>query len=313
MKAPAVVAALSIVLAGGLISSAHASTGHPASAMLFHTYRFPLLQRGSLKPVMRSVLVPLQTTAATSTPTTSPTAGPTASPTPVLTPTPAYPDGATVLQNALTVYASIKSAHVKLVTVATKPDVEVLTITGTGNAFCKNLSLSLKVTGVAKLLATGRQSKTVLQFAQKGKTTLEKKSGSKAVWKKANPNTVTLYGFPYPIGNPLACPSTSGGGSGNGSSTGPTDTFKDVVNVGPDTFQGTKVWHVHLTDVRVLGGSNGTLNIPIDLLINQSNYIPYVISQTINDTLDGIVVADSQTTTKIGQKYTFKMPKAGHK
>lgn len=325
MKALAAVAALSIVFAGGALSSAHAHTIASGPPMTFHTYRFPLLVRGSLHPMMRSVLVAQQTTSSTATPTTAtpttatpttattstPTPTPAPSPTATGTPTVTYPDGVTILQTALQVYAAITSAHVKLVTTAVKPDVQQLTITAIGDAFCKGPSLSLKVTGVTKLLGTAQKAKSIVMYAQKGKTTLKRPNRKNAVWKKVNANKVAVFGFPYAIGNPLVCPNSpqsSGGGNGGGGT--PTDTFKDVVNQGPGHFKGDAVWHVHLTDVRDLGTS-GTIEIPIDFLISQKHFTPYVITQTINDTIDGIVVSDSQTTTKIGEKYKFKLPKVG--
>lgn len=310
MKAPATIAALSIVLAGGAISSARANPAGARQTVSYRTYRFPLLQRGALRPVMRPVLVAQQTTG-TTTPTTTPTASPTVSPTPTVTVTPTYPDGVTVLQASLQVYTTIVAAHVKLVTKVEKPNVQRLTITATGNAFCKGPSLSLKVTGVAELLATKQKAKATALFAQKGKTTLERANKAKSVWKKVNANKVTVFGFPYPIGNPLVCPNAPQPGGGGSGTT--TDTFKDVVNQGPAQFKGQPVWSVTLTDVRDLGGTNGTIDIPITLLINQKNYIPYVISQTVNDTVDGIVVTDTQTTTKVGEKYKFKLPRVGSK
>jgi hypothetical protein len=258
--------------------------------------------------VLSKVQVPLQTGGNTTATTTATPATATATPTATGVPN-NYPDGSTLFQTSIQVYQLIASAHVKLITIAEKPNIEKLSIVGTGDASCSGPAMHLSVTATDALEGTAQISKVSASFAQKGAKTEIKNKATKNKWKKVNGDNVTVDGFPFPIQNPLVCPNVTQTGTGSTSTI--SDTFKDVFTKGPATFQKKPSWIVDLTDVRTDTSTGDTLNIPVELVIDQKHFFPYKIIQTINDTVDGIVITEEQDTSKIGEKVKLPYYKIG--
>jgi hypothetical protein len=318
MKILAILAAAVCILVTGSWSALASSHTGTSTASSFITLRLPL---GTERPghiQLRQIRIPLQT-GATATPTGTAVSG-TPTPTPTATATNTYPDPVTILQNFAQVYGSIRSAHVGLITTAEKPSVEKLTIDGEGDATCSGPALKLTVNASDVLEGTSQKATVKATFVQvKNKTEIKTSTKSSKWTAVKNPDNVGIFGkkavtqdgsgFPYPIDNPLACPSASSGGGG---SSGITDVSKDVVNLGPDTFQGNPVWHIHFVDVRT-DTSGNSIELVDDFFIGQDHYLPYDLEQTFNDTADGITILEKQVTTKVGEKIKIKYHKLGTK
>ncbi len=142
----------------------------------------------------------------------------------------------------------------------------------------------------------------------KAKTWIKAKS-TQSRWKRAKGNTYKVVGFT--IENPLICPDAAGGDdSGSGSDT--SDQLKDLVNLGPETFQGTAVWHIRATNVSV-DPQGQTSEATYDFLIGQKPFLPYVFSVTASDPENSVTLVEKQILTQFGKKVQVKAPKVGSK
>ncbi len=321
MRAFAIVVAAVVLLTTTSLSAIASHHSSPPTTASGYTLLLPLAGARSGHFVLRPISFPAANGAAvsdsptgtpgTGTPVPTDTAIPvdTNTPTPTVTPTgPAVPDGTTVLQNFALVYSQIQTAHVELITTAEKPSVEKLTIDGIGDATCKGPAMQLAVKATDALEGTTQSRTSKATYIQSKNTTEVKTSAKKAKWTKVkNQENVTFYGFPYPIDNPLACSAPA-----SSTTTTPTctDISKDVSNLGADTFQGHPTWHIQFTDVRTCTDGT-TLNFVDDFYIGQAHFQPYVLSQSLNDTQDGLIIVEKQVTTKIGEKVKIKLHKFG--
>lgn len=317
MKLLAILASFVAVIASGTLGAAASLAPHSHTSLSNRIAWFPLASQSGGHLVMRQVRVAQQTGStatptATGTPGAQPTSTPTTQPSPTPTSGPTYPDGVTLLNQAITVYQAIKSARVELITDAEQRNVVKIHIDALADATCKGPAMKMHVKASAALQGTSQKNKATLDFVQVKASTLAKGKSTKGVWKKVNAQQIAIYGFPFAIENPLVCPSSSSSGSGTGSGGGVQDQLKDVQNMGPETFQGHQVWHVHFTDVRSTSQGD-VFTFPVDVLIDQQHFIPYVFAQTIDDTQDNAVITEKQVTTKIGEKVKVKLPKAGSK
>jgi hypothetical protein len=311
VKTLALLAVGAMVLAGATLTLA--APTHPQAGVSAISMKSALsLRLPSISHIRtRWGVLPLQTNS-TPQPTTTATATP-ATPGPTVTPTTGqYPDPTAIFNNMLQEYGLINTARFEYVTDGTQTNIVSLHIDGVGDATCKGPALTMKVTAKQTLQGTQQTQKYSGNFVQVKNTTWEYSKRTSNKWKKVNENNVTVLSFPFPIQNPLLCPNSSSGSSSSGGSSGgtPSDQFKDLVNLGPETFQGNAVWHLHLTDVHVDTGGTVT-NIPIDLLIGQAHYFPYVFQQTLSDPQDNITIVEKQILTKFGEKVTVKKPKTG--
>lgn len=311
VKILALLAAIVVLIAGGIMTLAAPHT--QASSTTSGVKSALALRLPSISHIhSRWAELPLQT-GGTTNPTVTTTPTPVTSPTPSTSPTASpYPDPTSIFNNMIQVYGQVLSAHFEYVTDAEQTKIVKLHIDGLGDATCKGPSLKMKVTANETLEGTSQTQKFSGQFIQiKNKTWQGNAKGKN--WKVINGDNLTVLSFPFPVSNPLLCPSAaSTGGSGGTSSGAPSDQFKDLVNLGPDTFQGNAVWHLHLTDVHV-DSSGQVTNIPIDLLIGQTHFFPYVFTQTLTDPANNITIVEKQVLTKFGEKVSVKAPKVTKK
>jgi len=310
VKALVLVAAGIMLLMGSTLSSA-SNLRHSQSAGLPHlgqlsAFRVPYANH--LHVLWGDRLLQTGGTATPATPVASPTAVPTGT---AVAGCSTCPDPVTLLNNTISVYGQITSAHFDLITDGVQTGIEHLHIDATGDANCKGPSMTAHVTGSDVLLGTS-QSRKVNEYITQIKNTIYIKPTTgtkKGTWTKSKSQQLQVFSFP--IGNPLLCSATTGGGSGSGSgSTTTSDQLKDVVNLGGDTFQGIKVWHVRATDVSV--DANGqTSQAQLDFFISQDHFLPYKFTVTVADSTQNITVVQSQVLTKFGKKVTVKAPKIG--
>ena len=308
MKSLAVVAAAAALWCGATLGSA--APGRAASTNASHTHfgYVPLkaLAQGhlpSLSGFLRPQHAALQT-GGTPTPTVTPQ--PVATPSPTANPN--HPDPVTILSNAITVYSQLKTSHFEMVIDGEQTGVEKLHIDVPGDATCSGPSMKGTASASDTLEGTSQARKLKENFIQVKARTWLKSTATKKRWKRQSGNRFTVFSFP--IDNPLICSSSSGGsGSGSGSS-GATDQLKDVVNLGPSSFQGTPVWHIQATDVTV-DAQGQTSEQKLDFLIGQKPYLPFVFSVSLNDPQNNVTLVEKQILTKFGKKVQVKAPKEG--
>ena len=308
MKSIAIVAAAAAVLTSGALGfAAPSKTTHArATYAPSRTYAsFKSLAYGrvpSFSALWRHTDNVALQTGATATPTATPQ--PTTTPTPGPTANPAYPDPVTLLNNAITVYSALKSSHFEIVIDGEQTGVEKLHIDVPGDATCKGPSMKGNASASDTLEGTSQSRKLKEKFIQVKTKTFINSTSTKKRWAQQKGTRFTVFSFP--IDNPLIC-TTDTGGTGSG---GTTDQLKDLVNLGPSTFQGTAVWHVRATDVTV-DAQGQTSEQTLDFLIGQKPYLPYVFSVTVTDPQSNATLVEKQILTKFGKKVQVKAPKVG--
>ncbi len=304
-----VVASLALLLGTVINSSASIVRSSPVS--LQH-----LLAQGDV-PHIHGLGVqwrasPLQVGAtATATRTAAPAATATATPVP---PTPAasptasnYPDPVTLLKNTVDKYSRIHTARYEVVTDAAQTGQETIHVDAKGDASCKGPSLTATVSAKDTFAGSTQSRSFKGKFiVVKSKAWLKAKL-TKSVWKKIKISQVKVFGFT--IDQPLVCPS-SPSNSGSGSST--TTQLKDLVNSGPETFQGVPVWHLHGTEVSI-NAQGATSEAALDFLVGQQAFLPYVLTVTVDDSTNHFTITQKQILTHFGERVSIKAPKVGSK
>lgn len=316
MRFLALLAALALVPTGAfaLSTSAHQpSVAAPLGQRALVAMSSPL----HLHPWLSPGRTTLQT-GATAVPTGG-TATPVPSTTPVATTTPVtttpvatgtitnYADPVNLLNNMIQVYQQVRSAHFQLVTNDEQPKQEKLHIGVTGDVTCKGPALKGHLSARDTQEATNKVSELSLNFIVVKKAAYQKSKSTKGQWKKISAKLLAKD-FGISADNVLLCPSSSS--SSGGSSSGNNSTIKNLVNLGPATFQGHTVWHIQATEVST-DSSNQQVQGTLDLLIDQARYVPYEIMYTATN--QGVTQIQKQILTKFGEKLTIKAPKIAKK
>lgn len=300
MKSLTFAAAVCLLLAGMMRSEAHASA--PKPHFIYSNWLLPA-GHGALSGVaLRRVAVPMQTAAATSTPTTAPTA--------TATTGPSYPDPVSILQKMFDVAGLLKSAH--FVQTAHQDGTPTLDYKADGDAVCKGPAVKAKVTAKVSLPGTNQsQSKKFSVIQVKAKYFVKSKA-TKGKWAKSTASKSAVFGIN--VDNPLPCPdatSSTGSGSGSGSgSSGTSDQIKDLVNLGPETFNNVSVWHIHATDVQI-DQSGASTEYPVDWYVDQTNSLPVGYVFSFDDAVNNVKGSFSEIMSKFGEKIKIKAPKVG--
>jgi len=292
-------AILSIVLAGALVSTQETRAG--TSPHVTFRLLMPGLQGSGVHRVALPLAAP-QDNGGTPTATATGTPQP-PSPTPTTSP---YPDPVALLTNAINLYTSIKNIHFSDIYVGTQTGSQPLQVnaTGTGVANCTP-SDYVKVKGVASIPGTAQRATVKYEMVQRKNTYWKKNLTGKGkhVWKKVTESKTEAFGFSFD--NPLACGATSSGGSGG------TDTLKDIVNLGPTTYHGQKVWHIQATDVST-DTSGTTTTALLDYWVTQgATTLPVGYKVTIDDATQGISVSLEQVLSQLGKK--VKIPSTSNR
>lgn len=286
-----------------------------ASPLRLHPWlsgRPTTLQTGATATAAPATATPVAATATpvagTATPSPSPTAG--ASPTPVatgtVTATPTFPDPVTLLQNTVAVYQKIRTAHFELVTNGNQPGTEKLHLDAKGDVSCKGPTLKGHVSAKDTIETTSKVSTLSVNFIIVKNTAYQRSKSTKNKWRKTSAAAFTQLGIS--ADNLLLCPSSQSGSSSG--SSGGNSQFKDLVNLGPATFQGHAVWHIRATETST-GSSGQPANGTFDLLLDQSRYFPY--ESTYSQTDQGVSLMQKQVLTKFGEKLSISAPRVATK
>ncbi|GAC1513763.1 MAG: hypothetical protein NVS2B16_19370 [Chloroflexota bacterium] len=305
VKALATVFTVLIVLGAGLVRDSVSAQQVHRSAGRAHLFTlqssrialFAYLSRGNRGRREQTGPVPTATLpAATAT-------LPAATATPVATISP-YPDPQPILQSTFNVYSQITRAHFDYLTTGEQTGVEKLNVDAAGDATCKGPAYAAHVT--AKDVRQAQTTSLKVKFIVVKKLAFKKGKATKNKWAKIKPSQVKVFGIT--VDQPLNCataPATSGGsGSSNNVS------IKDVVNLGPGTFNGEAVWHLRATEVAT-DATGAQQSAQLDFLISQKGSLPYVFSLTEADPTHNVTLSQRQTLTKFQEKITIKAPKVG--
>jgi hypothetical protein len=242
--------------------------------------------------------VPLQTGA---TPTPTSTSGPLPTPSPTESP---FPDPTTLLTNAFNSFQLLTGIHFQYLIVGDQTNVEHLTINAKGKANCT--AQLTTVTATDTLLGTNQKASQHYEFIQKGKKYYKKPlTGSKKTWRPAKLKDVSPAGFQ--IADPLACPGTSSSGGGT---TG-TGTQTPLVNQGPLTYHGTKVWDITTTITDTSQGD--TIQENFDFYVSQDHQLLYGIKAVLVDASQNVTVSEEEIHSQLGTKVSVPTPKTGSK
>lgn len=287
-------AAATLTIAACMGASASAQT-HSNKGISAHSLSILVHIPMKHRTITQHVMIPLQT-GVTATPTSEP------APTPSPTQSP-YPDPTTLLTNAFNSFEALKGIHFQYVVTGDETNVEHLTINATGKANCT--AQMTTVTARDTLLSTNQKASEHYEFIQKGKKYYKKPlSGSKQTWRSVKLKDVSPAGFE--ITNPLVCPSTttSGGGSGSGNQT-------PLVNQGPLTYHGTKVWDITTTLTDTSQGD--TIQENYDFYVSQDRQLLFGIKATVLDPSQNVTVSEEEIHSQLGTKVSVPTPKSGSK
>lgn len=319
MRSLAILAALALIPTGAFALSVPGQT-HPsasplgerallaeASPLHLHSWFLPshtLLQTGST-PVPTSgtpapTVTPSETATPVATPVPSTTAVTTATPTSTVTP---YPDPVNLLKKTAVVYEGIRSAHFEIISDGNQPKVEKVHLDVVGDVTCTGPSLQGHVSAKDTVVAGNKVSNLSLSFIIVRKAAYQKSQSTKNQWKKTTTSNFTRLGIS--ADNLLICPSNSSGSSSGGSSGSSGGQFKNLVNLGPATFQGHAVWHIRATEVTT-DTSGRSVKVTFNLFIDRTNHLPY--EQTYKQTDQGVTVTQKEILTKFGEKLHIKAP-----
>ena len=223
----------------------------------------------------------------------------TGTPTPGVTPTPTvspYPDPLAILQGTATAVQALHRSHFEEITDATGTGANTTTVhvDGKGDATCKGPAFKAKITGTANI--SGQKSSINTQAIVIKTNAWVKDKSTKNVWKKVSASSVTNL-----VDNPLDCAASS---SGSGTST---IQAKDPVNLGPDTVNGTSVWHIQVSLVDTSSNQTATA----DYFIGQKNSLPYKEIVTLQDPTNALNETYTLLMTKFNEKLTIKKPTVG--
>ncbi len=309
MKPLAFIAALALIPTGALALSLpqhHLNSGAPLGERAILANASPL----HLRPWMAGNLSPLQTGATSTATTATATPVPTGTAVPVPTGTAAgtpntYPDPVTLLGDSGLVFQQIRTAHFELQTDGDQTGIEKLQIDITGDVTCKGPSLKGHLLATDTLEATSQVKKLNVSFILIKKKAFEKSKSTKGRWKKGVYKSYTDLGAS--ADNLLLCPSTASS-SGSGSSS--SSQLKNLVDLGPSTFQGVSVWHIQGTEVGT-DASGQPVSGTLDLYISQDHYLPYLSTYTQNT--NGVALVQKEIMTKFGEKLKIRAPKIGSK
>lgn len=302
-------ASLALTAALGASASAHTSDQplaagkHATLAIVIPSLRGSHIAHVAV-PLVPRAAAPLQT-GSTSVPGS--TATPTPEPSATVSP---YPDPVTLLTDALNLFPRFTSVQFEDIFNAVQTNVEQIKVDGKGVANCTP-AVYAHVTGKDKILGTS-QTKTVnFQFEQKKTTTWKKDLRTKGAhtWKKVKASAVVPYGL-ISIDNPLACPSSSTGGSGGSGGSNGTDTLKDPINLGPLTYNGYAVWHVRATEISTDSQGN-TQEATLEFFITRDHFLPVGYKVTVNDPDHNITETFEQRMKAFGTKVTIPVIHAG--
>jgi len=242
--------------------------------------------------------------------TTTPTVSPTPNATPTTTATSTYPDPLVILQNMITVLDQVASAHFDNTIDGNQVNTEKLHIDIPGDATCTGPAMKGQVTGSDTLEGTSQKTSYKASFIWINKKAWVKSKATHQRWAKAKATITPFTGFPLNFQTeifPLTCTGTQAARLSQPQQTSPQ--IKDLVNLGPDTFQGIAVWHIRFV-IPTTDTTGQTLDVQWDLLISQDHYLPYVQTETIPlDPQTSLIV--KLVMTKFGAKVTVKKPKIG--
>lgn len=282
---------------------------------LMQTGGTPTATPGTATAVTSSTATPTTGTATPTTGTATPTTGtatPTTSPTPTSTATPSpYPDPVVILQNAFNTIDQLQNVAFVDRAVQTQGN-DKLVIHAKARATCKNYAIQGHITASNQLAGTAQARKVALYVINIKNGWWVKSKATKGRWKKSTEKGAEAFGFS--ISNPLTCPNTApppSSGSGSSSSQQGGPIIKDLTNLGPATFQKTKMWKIHASGVYQDPSSGQTLPLTYDFLISQSHDVMYRRTLKITDTSSQFVLTFQETYSRFGKKVVVKAPKIG--
>jgi hypothetical protein len=294
-----------VLLASSTLGSAatlrqqHSALGRARTVgALFHQLRG--IRFGGIRDLVTRPLVAPAQAAAT----------PTATPTATTTATSTYPDPRVILQNMVTVLEQVASAHFDDTIDGNQINTEVLHIDIPGDATCTGPAMKGQVTGSDTLEGTSQKTTYKASFIWINKKAWVKSKATHQKWAKSKATITPFQGFTLNFQTdifPLPCGGTALAVLSRPQQT--TPQIKDLVNLGPDTFQGIPVWHIRFV-IPQTDTSGQTYDVQYDLLISQDHYLPYV--QTVTIALDPqTTLINKSVMTKFGNKVTVKKPKIG--
>jgi hypothetical protein len=260
--------------------------------------------------VMQPASDPAQA-ASTQTVVTTPVGSGTATPGVIQTPTPAptvtattnpFPDANSILASTFAVYQLLKSVHYEQITDGEQLSIEKVHLDARGYVTCKNLAINGRITGSDTLEGTSQTTKIDFLYTQIKKAVYLRQKKANSRWIKGKPADLSQFGIT--VDNFLFCSSATT------SSGTPSSVIKDLTNLGPASFQGIPMWHIHATQVSV-DATGKTSEATLDFLISQDHFLPYVYTVTVNDTTNKVTLVEKQILTQFGKKVTIKAPKIG--
>lgn len=229
-----------------------------------------------------------------------------ATPTPT-TPTNSYPDAVTVLQTAFTKYSLYNYVHFVDTIDAEQTGVLKITAAARANAACH--AMAGTVSGARVVSGTSQQSKVHYKFVEKkNKAWKRNLLGRSHKWARSKSSSVESP-FKSDIGpglvtNPLACAPLPP------DQANIDESLKDLVNLGPDTYNGSAVWHIQGT-VIVTDASGTTTDYTADFLVTQDQYLLVDQTITFQDASQGVSIVSGEQLSKFGTKWKLSIPKVG--
>ena len=309
MKTLALLIVSIVLLASSTLGSAatlrqqHSTSGraHPVGALLHQLSGIRFVGIRGL--ASRPRVAPAQAT-------TTPTVTATPNATPTTTATSTYPDPQVILQNMITVLEQVVSVHFDNTIDGNQVNTEMLHIGIPGDATCTGPAMKGQVAATDTLEGTSQKTSYKASFIWINKKAWVKSKATHQRWAKSKATITPLQGFTLNFQTdifPLPCGGTQAARLSQPQQTSPQ--IKDLVNLGPDTFQGVAVWHIRFV-IPQTDTQGQTYDVQYDLLISQDHYLPYV--QTVTIALDPqTTVTNKSVLTKFGAKVAVKKPKIG--
>ncbi|HEX8918101.1 MAG TPA: hypothetical protein VF898_06340, partial [Chloroflexota bacterium] len=204
-----------------------------------------------------------------------------------------------ILQSAATALQGLKRSHFEEITDAagTGTNSSTIHIDAKGDATCKGPAFKTTIKGTANV--SGQKSSLNAQAVVIKNSAWIKDKSTKNVWKKVSASTVTNL-----VDNPLDCSSSSSSGTGTS-----TVQAKDPVDLGPDTVNGTAVWHIQISLIDTSSSQTATA----DYFIGQKDSLPYKELIAVQDPTNSLNETYTLLLTRFNEKLTIAKPKVGSK
>jgi hypothetical protein len=265
-------------------------------------------------PTTTQTLPPTPPTSTTPTATPTPPTPPTATPTPFPTATPTrYPDPVQILQAMQEVFSTIHYVHYTNPVSAELAGVAIDSFKATGNGNDKQPAFTAHVVATHKDEIGNATTKSIQDFIVIKKTAYAKAPFTHKRWQRIKLRRVcvnfhdqlagcVLLDNPLPNASQTSPPSSGSGG-------GPVP--KDLQNLGPESFHGVAVWHLHFTLAGLSSGVSGSE----DILVSRAKYLPIELKITLQTTKakPQQKLQEALIYSKFNHKFVVKAPKVGTK